>query len=542
MVKFYRFLNKLEEKFHLGTATIIIAVLTLLSRLTGFLRDLLLASELGLSRQTDIYFTAFRIPDLIYNFLILGTLSAAFIPVFTSYYLKDKKEAWVIANSVLNFAVIFMGLVAVVMMIFTEPLMKLVAPGFSAVDLQETVALTRILLISPIIFTLSSVLSSTLLSFKKFIWVNTAPLLYNAGILFGIVFLLPRWGLKGLAVGVIMGAILHVLIQVPQIIGVGWKWSPIISWGHVGVKKIISLVIPRILGLDISYINLIIVSVIGSTLTAGTIAAFNFANNIQAVPLGIFALSTAMAVFPVLSEHYAKKQITAFIEAFDAAFVRILYLILPMSVLILLLRAHIVRLLLGYGECDWTCTITTFDALGVLSFALIAQSLVPLLSRAFYARQNTKLPVAIGLVCIAVNAVLSFYLSQGLGIIGVTMGFVIASLLQLGLLMIYLHKHIKRDLKNNNIVRESDYYIASNTSKILVACLISGAVAYGSLYVLALIVDTHTVLGIFLQAGLASVISGISYLYITDKFAIPDAVKIKAGLSKMGQFFNVTGV
>lgn len=542
MVKLYRFFSKLEQNFHLGTATIIIAVLTLMSRLTGFLRDLLLASELGVSRQTDIYFTAFRIPDLIYHFLILGTLSAAFIPVFTSYYLKDKKESWLIANSVLNIAVITMGVVALLAFILAEPLMKLVAPGFSDADLSQTVLLTRVLLVSPIIFTASSVFSSTLLSLKKFLWVNFAPLLYNAGIVIGIIFLLPTYGLVGLAGGVLIGAVLHALIQLPQMYSAGWRWQPKLLWNHTGVKKIFSLVLPRILGLDISYVNLVIVSIIGSTLASGTIAAFNFANNIQAVPLGVFALSTTLAIFPVLSEQFAKKQINLFISSFNAAFIRILYLILPISVLLLLLRAHIVRLLLGYGECDWTCTITTFDALGVLSLGLIAQSLVPLLSRAFYARQNTKLPVIVGLSCIILNAVLSYYLSTALGIIGVTGGFVIASLLQLALLMIYLHRDLKRDLHDNNVVRESDYYIASNTGKILIACLITAIVAYGSLYLFASIFDTHTVIGIFSQSALTCLLSAITYLYITAKFDIPDAVKIKSAISKMGQFFNVSGV
>ena len=542
MSKLYKFLNKLEHDFHLGTATVIIAVLTLLSRLTGFLRDLLLASQLGLSNQTDIYFTAFRIPDLIYNFLILGTLSAAFIPVFTSYYIKDKKEAWQITNSILNIAVLIMGGIALIMFIFAGPLMKLVAPGFSEADLSQTVDLTRILLISPIIFTISSVFSSTLLSLKKFIWVNTAPLLYNAGIVFGILVLLPKWGLKGLAIGVIIGAILHVLIQLPQVINLGWGWSPVFIWKHKGVKKIIALVIPRILGLDISYVNLVIVSIIGSTLATGTIAAFNFANNIQAVPLGVFALSTTLAVFPVLSEQFAKKQLTSFITSFNNAFVRILYLVLPISVLMLLLRAHLVRLLLGYGECDWTCTITTFDALGILSLSLIAQSLVPLLSRAFYARQNTKLPVYIGLFSIALNALLSYYLSFGLGIVGVTLGFVLASFVQLGLLMLYLHRDLKRDLKNQNIVRESDYYIASNTGKILIACFVTAVIAYITLFLLARVLDTHTVIGIFLQAGIATFVSGVVYLVITAKFKLPDAVRIKTALEKMGQFFNVTSV
>ncbi len=540
MVKLYRFFNRLEQNFHLGRATVIIAVLTLLSRMTGFLRDLLLAKNLGLSSQTDIYFAAFRVPDFIYNLLILGTLSAAFIPIFTKYYLKDKREAWEIANSVFNIALVGVGFISLIVFVFAYPLTKLIAPGFTAEQTMETANLTRILLLSPIIFTASSVFSSTLLSFKKFIWVNTAPLLYNLGILIGIVILLPVYGLKGLAFGVIIGAVLHALIQLPQLIQLGWKWRPIWGWHLKGVRQIVKLFIPRVLGLDISYINLIIVTIIGSTLATGTIAAYNFASNIQTVPLGIFAISTALAVFPLLSEQHAKKQLNAFISTFNRAFVRIAYLILPMSVLLLLLRAYIVRLLLGYGKCDWTCTITTLDTLGILSISLIFQSLIPLLSRAFYARQNTKTPVIIGLVAMAINASLSYYLSLGLGITGVAMGFVIASAFQLIMLLIYLHRNIQADIKDLQIIRESDYYIVLNTSKILLACLITGVITYGFLNLLDNVFDNHTIIGIFLQAGISTIIGSSIYLVITAALGLPDAAKIKSALDRMASFFNVS--
>lgn len=542
MKRLFRIFNNLENNFHIGKATVIIAVLTLVSRLMGFVRDLFLASQLGASTQTDIYFTAFRLPDLIYNLLILGTLSAAFIPVFTNQYLKNKASAWELTNSILNLGLLIMGGLGILLFIFASPLAKLMAPGFGPEQLTQTILLTRIFLLSPIIFTISSVLSSTLISLKKFIWVNTAPLFYNAGIIIGIVYFWPSWGLQGLAFGVILGAAMHAAIQLPQLIQLGYKWRPTIAWQSQSVRKVLQLFLPRVLGLDISYVNLVIVSIVGSTLTAGAISAFNFANNIQSVPLGIFAISTTLAVFPVLSEEYAKKQFNNFINTFNRAFVRILFFILPLAVIMLLLRAHIVRLLLGYGACDWTCTITTFDALGLLSLSLIAQSLVPLLSRAFYARQNTVLPLIIGLGAMVINAALSYYLSFGLGILGIALGFVIASMFQLALLMIYLHKHIQLDLKNYQIVRDSDYYIVSSSAKILIAASAAAVVAYLLLYLLARVVDTHTVWGILAQASLASLAALGTYLSITIKFKIPEAVSIQSALERTASYFNVNNV
>ncbi len=542
MNRFFEFFDKLEQNFHLGKATVIIAVLTLVSRLMGFLRDLFLASQLGTSAQTDIYFTAFRLPDVVYNLLVLGTLSAAFIPIFTEAYTKNKAEAWRIASSILNISILVMGVICLLLFAFTEPLTKIIAPGFSDAELAETVKLTRIFLLSPILFTVSSVFSSSLISLKKFVWVNSAALFYNAGIILGILFLWPMWGLTGIAVGVIFGALMHALIQLPQLLRLGFKWQPIILWRHHSVRTIGRLFLPRVLGLDISYVNLLIVSIVGSTLVTGTISAFNFANNIQSVPLGIFAISTTLAVFPMLSEQYARKQFSQFINTFNRAFVRILFFILPMALMMLLFRAHIVRLLLGYGECDWTCTITTFDALGLLSISLITQSLVPLLSRAFYARQNTVLPLTIGLLSMAINAVLSYYLSVGLGIIGIALGFVIASAFQLALLMMYLHKHIQSELKNHDIVHQSDYYIIASTAKIIIATLIAGIVAYVALYIVAVMVDTHTVFGIFIQASLAGFAGVAAYLGITNHYKIPEAVSIQSAIAKTARFVNVANL
>ncbi len=542
MNKFFSFFDRLEQNFHLGKATIIIATLTLGSRILGFGRDVFLASQLGTSSATDIYFTAFRLPDIIYNLLVLGTLSAAFIPIFTEVYSKDKQEAWRLTSSILNIAVIAMGLLCVLLFILAEPLTKLIAPGFNQAELAQTITLTRIFLLSPILFTVSSVFSSSLISLKKFLWVNSAPLFYNAGIIVGILFLWPIWGVIGIAVGVIFGALMHALIQLPQLRRLGFRWQPLILWHNKDIKKIGKLFLPRILGLDISYVNLLIVSIVGSSLVTGTISAFNFANNIQSVPLGIFAISTTLAVFPVLSEQYAKKQFSQFIQTFNRAFVRILFFILPLAMFMLLFRAHIVRLLLGYGECDWTCTITTFDALGLLSISLIAQSLVPLLSRAFYARHNTVLPFVIGLFSMGVNATLSYFLSFGLGIIGIALGFVIASMLQLILLMMYLHRHIQKDLKDNAIVHESDYYIVSSTTKIIISTLAAGIVAYVALYLIAVIVDTHTVFGIFIQASFAGLAAIAAYLGLTSYFRLPEAVSIQGAIAKTAKFLNVSNI
>ncbi len=530
-------LKKLESTFHIGQATLIIASFTLLSRVTGFFRDILLASHLGLSTDSDIYFTAFRIPDLVYNLLILGTLSVAFIPVFSEYYFKDKPRAFKIASSVMNISAIGMAVICLVIFVLAEPLTKLIAPGFPKEQLEATAMITRIMLLSPIIFTISNVLSSVLISLKKFLIVNIAPLLYNLGIILGIVLLYPRFGLIGLAYGVIFGAVLHMAIQIPEAVRHGFKWKAKLAYDDPGVKKIGALFLPRVVGLDNSYVNLIVVSIIGSTLVTGSITAFNYANNIQAVALGIFALSSAVAIFPVLSELFAKGDKLGFIRSLQHTVIRVLYFVVPISILLLLLRAHIVRLLLGYGRCDWNCTIVTFDTLGVLALGLVAQSLIPLFARAFYARQNTRTPVAISLVGMVINVVLSYLLSHGLGIVGIALGFVIATTFQCILLFAALHRSFTAtDHVSKATIRVFDGAIITQTLRILLASLVLGFVSYMTLYVVDPIVNTHTVFGIFVQSGFATITGGFVYFLLTTALGIKESMAVAASIKKIWRF------
>lgn len=532
-------LRQFESTFHIGQATLIIASFTLLSRITGFGRDILLASRLGLSADSDIYFTAFRIPDLVYNLLILGTLSVAFIPVFSEYLIKDKARAYVIASSILNISALGMVFICLIIFAFTEPLTKLIAPGFSPEQIDKTVVITRIMMLSPIIFTVSNVMSSVLISMKKFLIVNIAPLLYNVGIIVGIIFLFPKYGLAGLAYGVIFGALMHVGIQIPAAFKNGFRWKPSFAYKDKAVKKIGALFLPRIVGLDSSYINLITVSIIGSTLATGSITAFNYANNIQAVALGIFALSSAVAVFPFLSESFAKGDMKGFINTLQHTIIRVLYFIVPISILLLLLRAHVVRLIIGYGSCDWNCTIVTFDTLGVLALGLVAQSLVPLFARAFYSRQNTKTPVALSIISMAFNIGSSYFFAQTLGVIGIALGFVIGSTVQCILLFAALHISFTRTKDaDQKTLHVFDATIITQCLKILLASIVLGLVSYGTLYIVDPLVNTHTVLGLFIASATSTATGGIIYVLLTQALGIKESQAIFALAKKALSIFK----
>jgi putative peptidoglycan lipid II flippase len=309
------------------------------------------------------------------------------------------------------------------------------------------------------------------------------------------------------------------------------------------LRKIGKLFLPRIIGLDISYVSLIIASFVGSLLPAGSIAAFNLANNIQTLPLGVFAVSIATTMFPGLSSSYGDSDDKRFLQLLEANLIRVWFWIIPATVGMLLLRAHIVRLAYGYGKFDWSGTIMTFTVLGVLTLGLLSQSTSTVLARAFYARQNTITPVMIGLVTIVINAVASYTLARALGVTGIATGFVIASWCNMILLMSSLHSAIRKSMTHTGTgallqyVHSFDIGLVTNVAKIVVASLGLGLATYTTLYGIANFVNTRTIAGIAIQAVAAAVAGGLAYwllaiiLHIAPAMHMWQAAKHRLGFT-----------
>ncbi len=524
-------LKTFEKHFSVSKAATIVGFFALMSRIVGLVRDRLFASNFGAGDTLDIYYAAFRIPDLVFNLLILGTLSVAFIPVFTELLISDKEKAYKIANSILNFSFLLMSGICLILIFFAKPITHLLVPGFEGQKFADTVILTKILLLTPIIFTASNIFSSILNSQKKFIIANLAPVMYNLGIIFGLLFLYPKFGLYGLGWGVIVGALLHLLVQIPEAVHFGYAWQAIMDLKDPAIKKVLKLFLPRILGVDNSQISLLIGSMVGSVLASGSIAVFNLANNLQAVPLGVFAISTAIAVFPLLSEFYSQKNETDFVKSLGKAISQILFFMIPFTILILLFRAHIVRLAFGAGKFNWDDTILTFNTLGMFSLSLFAQGLSPLLARGFYARQDTKTPVIIGISTMLINSALAFVLGKNFGAPGIAAGFSLAAIFNATTLYIILRSRISATIPEISL-NNFDSSIFVSTTKVIISSLIMGVVGYGALYALAPLVDTHTVLGLLVQSGVAFVLAGTAFY----------AVGNYLGLSQLKNLFGKKSV
>ncbi|PIV42983.1 MAG: murein biosynthesis integral membrane protein MurJ [Candidatus Nealsonbacteria bacterium CG02_land_8_20_14_3_00_40_11] len=459
---FGRFFNS-QTKTISGAAGIL-AITALISRLLGLVRDRLLASTFGAGSDLDVYFAAFRIPDFVYNILIAGGVIVAFLPLFSEYFLKDKKEAWDFANNVLNVFLFFLVLISLGISIFAPILVKIITPGFNPQQISLTSLLTRILFLSPILLGLSSIFSGVLQYFNKFLAYSLAPVLYNLGIIMGIIFLAPASGILGVTLGVILGAFLHMVIQIPSAINSGFWYKPTFNLKDPKIKKVFSLMIPRTLGVAAPQINLMVVTAIASGLPAGAISIFTFANNLQQFPLGLIGIPFAIAAFPALSQDWAAQRKDEFIKKFSLTFRKILFLIIPISFLIFILKNQIVEIILRTGRFSEDAAKIAAASLGLFVLGIFATCLIPLIFRAFFALQDTKTPTIIAIIAMILNIFLSFgfvrllsfpnsfqasisnlFNLQGVGniaVIGLPLAFSIDSILQFILLMVFLFRKI----------------------------------------------------------------------------------------------------
>ena len=502
---------------------LLIAVFSLLSKIFGLVRERLIAHNFGAGELSDIYYSAFRLPDLIFNTLVLGALTSAFIPIFQKVWQRDKKEGLLLANSVLNIFLIIISILIILAIILAPELMNFITPGFNEMQLVNVVSLTRIMLLAIIFFVGSNIIGGVLNSWKIFFSFSLAASFYNIGIIIGIVWIYPYMGLDGLAWGVFLGAVLHLLIQLPEAYKNGWHYIFTIKITK-DLKKIIILMLPRTLGLAAGQINLLVITIIASTLTVGSIAVFNLANNLQSLPISLFAVSLAIAVFPTFTQAITDHNKKIFADNFSSSLRKILFLLVPISILIIVLRAQIVRVVLGSGAFDWNDTILTANTLGWFAISIFAQGLIPLLARSFYAFEDTKTPMIISIFSIIINIILSFILATKYSVIGLAIAFSISSILNMILLYISLHKKI------HNI---SDEIILSSLFKISFNSIIAGLFSYATLHIIAPLVDMHTFLGIFIQGFVAGFIGLLIYIILSILFKLDEVQIIKKMLLKI---------
>ncbi len=526
-----RIFNILNKEFTgLHQAAYLLGLFALFSQILALVRDRLLAYFFGASGTLDVYYAAFRIPDLIFVSIASFVSVTVLIPFLAGKIDFEKKDGKVDAHKFMSdiFTVFIIVIIALTSIIFLlVPLLSgLIAPGFSVEQKKEFIILTRILLASPILLGLSSMLGSVTQVYRKFFIYAGAPILYNIGIIIGIIFLYPIFGIYGVAVGVIIGALLHFLIQIPIVIAHGLMPRFSLHVNFTEIKKVVLLSFPRTIALSSNQLTLIVLIAIASFMIDGSISIFNFSFNLQSVPLSVIGVSYSIAAFPTLARLFSKGRREAFCKNIIIASRHIIFWSIPAIILFIVLRAQIVRTILGSGQFDWADTRLTAASLAVFSVSILAQSLQLLFVRGYYAAGKTKIPLFINISSSAFTILLGFLLVHtfqvvpffryfiesllriddiaGSSIVMLPLAYSTGIIINAGLLWFFF----TRDFKEFSLSLEKTF------AHSFAASIIMGFVAYRFLVLFGGIFDLNTLYGVFLQGFLAGILGILSGIFI----------------------------
>jgi putative peptidoglycan lipid II flippase len=390
-------------------------------------------------------------------------------------------------------------------------------PGFDEAKKLLTVQLARIMLASPVFFGLSYIFGAILNSFKRFLVYSLTPLVYNVSIILGTILFADRIGIFGVALAVVAGAFLHLVIQIPVAVSLGWRWQSILNFKNSAVRKIGILMFPRAIGLGANQIMLLVFTGLASAIGGSAVAVYNLADNIQTMPMVVFGTSFAMAIFPTLAEKYADGDMESFTTYFTKTLRSILFFMVPIVFGVVLLRAQIVRLILGSGHFGWQQTIDTANTLSFFAVALVFTSTIPLLARAFYGLHNTKVPMLVTIVTVILSIIAGWLLAPSMGIRGLALAYSIGSFFNSIILYWLLRSKFK--------IEEGSLLIF--LIKVVMASLIMAVAIQEIKFLAALFVDMHRFWGVFTQTTLAIGGGIIIYLLIAWIFNCEEIASIK---------------
>ena len=506
----------------IARASLIMIVTLAASRLLGWLRLSVIGAQFGGdARELDAFWAAFRIPDTIFNLLVAGALASAFIPVFAGYLAKEnEQEAWRVASSFLNAMLMALIGFSVVMWVLAPVFVPLMVGGGYTLEQQHLmIDLTRIMLLSPIFMGLSSLFTGILQSYRQFLSGATAPLVYNAVIILFALFASPFLGIYALAWGVVVGALMMWLVQIPELTFRRTRYSLSFDLAHPGVREIIRLAIPRSLGLIAVQIVLVVDTVLTSRMPPGSLNALIFAFQLVLLPLGVFSIAISAAIFPTLSRYASLGQEFRMRQALQQGIRWILFLTVPTAILMIVLRRPIVHLLFQYGEFGPAQRELVAAAFLMYSLGLVGHALVQIISRAYYAMKDTQTPLALTLISIGVNVVLAVLLAPTLGINGLALANAIATLVEAFLLFALLASRARLRLSG----------IGTSSLKVMSASLVMGIAMFLFIRATNFFVDLdETKLGLLLQTMVATAVGGAVYLAASRLLGIGELAEIIA--------------
>ncbi|MFA5932712.1 MAG: murein biosynthesis integral membrane protein MurJ [Microgenomates group bacterium] len=499
------------------------------SKVLGLVRDRLLAHTFT-PDQTAVYFAAFRLPDLLFQLFIFGAVSVAFIPVFTDYlHKKSEREAFEFAADILNVVLLLFAVVTVVFFIFAGPITALVVPGFTDMEKEMATGLTRVIIIGQLLLVVGAFFVGICQAYQRFIIPALAAASYTVGIIIGIVFLSPFFGIFGPALGVIIGALLHILTQLSLVMNLGFRYRFKLDIFNEGIKEVLRMMSIRTLGIAAEQLNETVGVVLASLISASSVTYLTFAQHLQAVPIGLFGATLAQAALPVLSRERTTGEDDSFKTTLLTTLHQIMFLSLPAAAMLVVLRIPAVRLVFGASQFDWASTVLTGTTLAWLAIGLTAQSMNLLLIRGFYALKDTRTPVIVSVLAVLVNVILSFVFVKVLylDVWSLGLAYAISANASLLLLVYFLSNSIGG-------FNQKDLFIPAG--KMLLAATISALVIYIPLKSLdSLIFDTTKTINLIVLSSIASFIGLSTYVFLVWLLKVKELETFGALLKRVYQ-------
>lgn len=540
-----KFLNNTKKFIFLKqkdilSSTIVLSLMIVVSRIFGFLRYRTLATFFS-KEELDIFFASFRLPDFVFEILITGALTSAFIPIFIKYK-KNQEELNITISSIINF--IMSGLFVFIIILFfaSNLIMPVLTPGFTPDKIKTIISLSQILLISQLpLLVLGNIASGMAQANKIFIITAIAPVLYNIGIILGTLFLAKSLWIYGPLVGVIVGAVSFFAVQFPVFFIINFNYN------LFAVKKKVliefaRLFIPRVMSVITTQIDLTIDLVLSTLLGPGKYTIFFFAQHLQLFPVAFIGMAFGQASLPYFSDLYREGKIAEMKKIFIDSLLQVLFLTVPIATLFVFARTPIVRFFFGGQKFDWEGTVQTAQTLSFFAVSLPFHALFYFITRSFYAIYDTKTPFIVNFFSVLINTFLSviFVFVLKLPIWSLAISFSIAITINIILLLIFFY----RKIDGFNLSK-----LLKNSIKIYSAALISFLFSYPVMKILdGLILDTSRTLNVFFLLVITSVLFAVVYLFLSWFLNIEEIyllgkllVKIKELQKKIGEIYTDTG-
>ena len=544
MVKrIFKFFNK--EFQGINEAALLLGGFAFLSQLLGLFRDRLLAHLIGAGPVLDTYYAAFRIPDFLYVSIASLASITVLMPFIVNKINKNEDNnlsAKKFLNNIFSVYMIFMVIISIIICVLMPYIAHYIAPGFNETQIKMLINVSRMMLISPIFIGLSNLIGTITQLYKNFIVFSLSPVFYNLGIISGIVFLYPIFGITGLAFGVVIGAILHLGIQIPTVISHGFFPKLLLKINWKEILEVIKLSLPRTLALSAGSLAFMALVAMASLLKSGSISLFTWAYNIQSDPVAIIGISYSVAAFPMLVRSFSLKDMENFIKQTISTARQIIFWPLPMIVLVIVLRAQIVRVVLGSNTFSWANTRLTAAATALFVISLVTQGLVLLLVRGYYAAGNTKKPLIINVFSSAMIIVLAFVIINlfkcfpsilhnleillrvegvpGTDMLALPIAYSLGSVINYALIWLAF----KKDFLGGacSVIRKTFFQMAF-------ASLIMGVATYVMLQIFSSIFLLNTFIGIFSQglfSGLIGIAVGVVVLFILKNEELLNLIQV----------------